>query len=110
MFEVIGPHMENDLSNCWNDSISSAESFDYDPVSDPRVMLFDKKDLSIGCGAGSFGAGNYFTNDLYTFGINTGNSNDGVSSLYIPDGLRLIIYDRDNLAGNSDVIDGPFTI
>lgn len=45
MFEVIGPHMETDLSKCWDDCISSAEAFPYDPEKDPRVMLFDNADL-----------------------------------------------------------------
>jgi hypothetical protein len=110
MFEVVGPHMENELSNCWNDAISSAQSFLYDPVKDPRVMLFDKKDLSIGCGAGSFGEGDFYTYNLREFGIYTGGSNDGVSSVWIPKDLRLTIYDKDNLGGASEILDGPLAI
>lgn len=93
MFEVIGPYIENDLSNCWNDAISSAESFPYDPIKDPRVLLFDKKGLGIGCGAGSFSEGTYLKSHLRTFGIYSGGSNDGVSSLYVPSGLTLKIFD-----------------
>lgn len=59
MFEIAGPYMETSLSNCWNDAISSAESFYYNPETEPRVMLFDNPNLSIGCGAGSFKAGTY---------------------------------------------------
>lgn len=51
--------MEADLSSCWDNSISSAESYPYNATEDPRVMLFDNPNLSIGCGAGSFKIGNY---------------------------------------------------
>lgn len=87
MFEIVGPYQDDSLEECWNDQISHVEVYSYDYVNDPRVMMIDAYDLSVGCGAGTFPVGKYSKDDLNYFGLDTGGISDGVSTIVIPSGL-----------------------
>lgn len=103
-FELLGPY-NSPVQKTANDWVSYVEVHDYDPATEPRVMLLGNGNFDFDR-AGTFLPGQYSTADLKRNHIDTHGYYGAASGIVVPDGLSVKLYKGDFFEGEWTVL-GP---
>ena len=102
--ELVGPYNTGAVQGI-NDAISHILIYPYDSAKEKYVEMFDDGwDVSH---TGLFTVGEYLSGDFYAHHVEGGGTSGSVTSIIIPSGLYIQVFNEDNYMGSNIIIMGP---
>lgn len=100
--EIVGPYKASTLGE-WDNKISYIKLMRYSQFKKPMVQIFGNSGFDLDGKAAVFGPGDYQEQDL----LDSGLDQESATSLSIPSGLHVRLYQEDNFQGESLDLSGP---
>eukprot|EP00347_Sterkiella_histriomuscorum_P002187 403369131 len=105
VIDILGPYNAPQMYDT-NDWASHIWIYPYNPQTEKYVQLFSKENFDVSH-AGIFPVGFYNSDDIKSHHIDKGGYEGSASSMIVPDGLTLTIFQNDRFSGQFLTFQGP---